>query len=87
VLAFHLLVAIEKTRLDQGLHTSWASVRETLKTHQVRTIVLPTKRGQTLRIRNPSTPEKEVAQLYAQLGLPDQVIKPTYQWTDSLPSD
>jgi transposase len=49
VLAFHLLVAIEKTLLDQGCHTSWASVRNTLKTHQLCTIVLPTKTGQTLR--------------------------------------
>jgi hypothetical protein len=61
VLAFHLLVAIEKTLLDRGLHTSWASLRATLKTHQVCTIVLPTKGGQTLRIRKASTPEKELA--------------------------
>jgi hypothetical protein len=76
-----------KTLLDQGLHTSWASLRDTLKTHQVCTIVLPTKGGQTLRIRKASTPEKEVAGLYARLRLPDPVIKPTYSWTDSLPSD
>jgi hypothetical protein len=50
VLAFHLLVAIEKTLLDQGRHTSWANVRDTLKPHQVCTIVLPIKTGQTLRI-------------------------------------
>jgi transposase len=87
VLAFHLLVAIEKTLFDQGLHTSWATVRDTLKTHQVCTIVLPTKSGQTLRIRKASTPEKDVAELYALLGLSDQVIKPIYQWTDSPRSD
>jgi len=87
VLAFHLLAAIEKTLLDQGLHTSWATVRDSLKTHQVCTIVLPTRGGQTLRIRRASTPEKEVAGLYALLRLSDQVIKPIYSWTDSLPSD
>jgi transposase len=87
VLAFHLLVAIEKTLLDRGRHTSWATVRNTLKTQQVCTVVLPTKTGQILRIRKASTPEKDVAELYAQLGLPDQVIKPLYQWTDSPPSD
>jgi len=87
VLAFHLLAAIEKTLLDQGLHTSWATVRNTLKTHQICTIVLPTKDGQTLRIRKASTPEKDVAGLYALLRLSDQVIKPIYRWTDSLPSD
>ena len=87
VLAFHLLVAIEKTLLDQGRHTSWASVRDALKTHQVCTIVLPTKGGQTLRIRKAATPEKDVAELYALLGLSDQVIKPVSSWTDSPPSD
>jgi hypothetical protein len=62
-------------------------VREILKTHQICTIVRPTKRGQTLRIRKASTPEKAVAVLYTRLGLSHQVIKPTYQWTDSLLSD
>ena len=87
VLAFHLLVAIEKTLLDRGLHTSWASMRATLRTHQVCTIVLPAQGGQTLRIRKASTPEKEVAELYAQLRLTDQVIKPVSRWTDSPASD
>ena len=87
VLAFHLLAAIEKTLLDQGLHTSWATVRDTLKTHQVCTVVLSTKGGQTLRIRKASTPEKDVAELYAVLRLSDPVINPVYRWTDSLPSD
>ena len=87
VLAFHLLVAIEKTLLDRGLHTSWASLRAKLKTHQVCTIVLPTKGGRTLRNRKASTPEKQVAELYALLGLSDRVIKPLSRWTDSPPSD
>jgi len=30
VLAYHLLVAIEKTLLDRGVHASWAAVRDTL---------------------------------------------------------
>jgi transposase len=87
VLAFHLLAAIEKTLRDHGRHTSWATVRDTLKTHQVCTIVLPTKSGQTLRIRKGSTPEKDVAELYKLLALPDQVIKPVSTWSDSPPSD
>jgi len=87
VLALHLLVAIEKTLLDQGAHTSWASLRQTLKTHQVCTIVLPTKTGQTLRIRKAATPDTDVAELYRLLRLPSQVITPISQWTDSPPSD
>ena len=51
VLAYHLLVAIEKRCLDQGVHTSWATLREQLSTHQVVTVVLPATNGRTLRIR------------------------------------
>lgn len=87
VLAFHLLAAIEKTLLDQGCHTSWATVRNTLKTHQVCTIVLPTKTGQTLRIRKAATPDDDVADLYRLLRLPNQIITPTSSWTDSSTSD
>ena len=31
----------EKTLLEQGVHTSWASIKDTLKTNQVCTVVLP----------------------------------------------
>jgi transposase len=67
LLAFHLLVAIEKTLLDQGVHTSWATVRDVLKTHQVSTVVLPTITGRCLRIRMGATPDPEVKDLYKQL--------------------
>src|SRR2546425_9105774 len=33
VLAYHLLVAIEKRFLDQGVHTSWATLRERSEEH------------------------------------------------------
>jgi len=64
VLAYHLLVAIENTLLSRGVHTSWATVRETLKTHQVATVVLPTDKGSVLRIRKGSKPEPQHAELY-----------------------
>jgi hypothetical protein len=40
-----------------------------------------------LRIRKASTPEKEIAELYALLGISDRVIKPVSSWSDSPPSD
>ena len=64
VLAYHLLVAIEKMLLDQGIHTSWGTVKQTLKTHQVSTVVLPTDDGSILRIRKGSTPEPEHKEIY-----------------------
>ena len=81
VLAYHLLVAIETTLLGQGVHTSWATVRQTLETHQVSTIVLPTDTGAVLRIRKGSTPEPEHLELYRLLHVPPEVMKPKKTWT------
>ena len=87
LLAYHLLTAIEKTMLDQGIHTSWASLRDTLKTHQVCTVVLPTDDGACLRIRKAATPEADVQQIYRNLAIAPQVITPTHTWTQSSNSD
>jgi transposase len=81
VLAYHLLIAIEKTLLDHGIHTSWPTVRDTLKSHQICTVVLPTDDGSTLRIRKAATPEPDVQDLYRVLGIPSQIITPQHRWT------
>ena len=81
LLAYHLLIAIEKTLLDQTIHTSWTSVRDILKTHQVCTVVLPTNDGSCLRIRKAATPEADVQQLYQKLAVSPQVIAPQYTWS------
>jgi hypothetical protein len=83
VLAYHLLVAVENTLLDKQVHTSWRTVRETLETHQVCTVVLPTERGSVLRIRRGSTPEPQHRELYDLLGLPLEVMRPRRTWTES----
>lgn len=83
VLAYHLLVAIEKTLLDQGVHTSWASVRDALETHQVATIVLPTDTGPVLRIRKASTPEPEHRELYRLLGVNETIARPKKTWSEA----
>jgi len=80
VLAYHLLISIEKTLLDQGVHTSWATLRETLKTHQVATIVLPTEEHLELRIRRSSTPEPVHRELYAKLAVPAEIFRPRKTW-------
>ena len=83
VLALHLLVAIEKTLRDRGLYTSWATVRDTLSTHQVCSITLPASNGEVLTIRKPSTPEPELRRLYDLLGVPHTVIKTVKTWRRS----
>jgi transposase len=76
VLAYHLLTAIEKTLLDVGAHTSWATVREQLQTHQVNTIVLPTNGEMELRIRKATAPEPIHQGLYRQLRIPAEIMRP-----------
>jgi transposase len=83
VLAYHLLVSIEKTLLDQDVHTSWATVRETLKTHQVVTVVLPTDDGMELHLRRGSTPEQAHRELYGKLGVPEEIIRPRKRWVSA----
>lgn len=81
VLAYHLLISIEKTFLDAGIHTSWATLREELSTHQVMTVVLPASNGDVLRIRKGSTPEKRHQEIYQTLRIPFEVMTPIKTWT------
>ncbi len=80
VLAYHLLVAIEKRFLDQGIHTSWWSLRQMLSTHQVSTVVLPTQDGMVLRIRKASTPEPQHRDIYRILQIPSEIMRPVKTW-------
>lgn len=80
VLAYHLLISIEKTLLDNGIHTSWPTIRDILKTHQICTIVLPTDDGACLRIRKAATPDPDVEQLYRQLNISPEIIRPKHSW-------
>ena len=82
VLAYHLLVCIEKAFTDQGVHTSWATLRQQLKTHQVATVVLPTSDARTLTIRKGSRPEAEHREIYRILGIPDEVMRTVKAWID-----
>ena len=83
VLAYHLLVAVEKSFLDQGIHTSWATLREQLRTHQVVTAVLPTTDGHLLKIRRATTPEPQHRLIYKVLGVPEEVMAPVKTWLTS----
>ena len=83
VLAYHLLISIEKTLLDRGAHTSWASVRELLKTHQVSTVVLPVEGGGEVHIRTASVPEPAHRDVYEKLGIAPEVIR-RRSWVERL---
>src|SRR6266705_3092511 len=81
VLAYHLLVAIEKRYLDHGWHTSWATLREQLSTHQVATVFLPAIDARILKIRKASTPDDVHREIYRVLQIPHEVMKPVKSWT------
>jgi len=83
VLAYHLLVAIEKRFLDKGIHTSWWNTRQQLSTHQVVTVVLPTPHGRTLKIRKGTTPESTHRQIYTTLKIQLEVMKPLKTWHET----
>jgi transposase len=80
VLAYHLLVAIEKPFLDRGVHTSWWTLRQQLSTHQVVTVVLPTRDGRVLNLRKGTAPEPIHREIYATLQIPTEVMKPVKTW-------
>jgi hypothetical protein len=80
VLAYHLMVAIETTLWNQGVHTSWVSVREALASHSVATVVVPTEGGRVLRIRRGTTPEPEQLELYRLMDVPAEVMQPIKTW-------
>jgi hypothetical protein len=81
VLAYHLLVAIENTLLYRGIHTSWWTIRQTLRTYQVCTIILPADNGKILNIRKASKPEPEIIELYKLLNIPVEIMQPKKFWT------
>lgn len=83
VLAYHLLAAIEKRFLDQAIHTSWWTIRQQLRTHQVITVVLPTTDGRILKIRKGTVPEPVHREIYTTLKIPLEVMKPVKTWQQS----
>ena len=61
--------------MDHGIHTSWATLREQLASHQVVTVVLPTSDGQEIRIRKATTAEPEHKAIYQVLRIPEIIIE------------
>jgi transposase len=80
VLAYHLLVAIEKRFLDCHQHTSWATLRQQLSTHQVATVHLPASNGEVLSIRRAAIPEEIHREIYKVLAIPEEIMKPVKTW-------
>jgi transposase len=83
VLAYHLLLCIERAFLDQGIHTSWETLRTQLSTHQVVTVRLPTTDGRALIIRRDTRPEQIHRDIYRVLRVAERIIAPIKRWTQN----
>ena len=83
VLAYHLLVCIERAFLEQGVHTSWETLRSQLSTHQVVTVRLPTTDGRVLTIRRDTRPEQIHRDIYRVLRVPERILSPIKRWTQN----
>ncbi len=66
----------EKTLLDEGIHTSWLTVKDALKTHQVATVILPTTSGEILKTRKGVNAEPRHLEVYKNLSIASEIMKP-----------
>ena len=86
VLAYHLLALVERLFRDKGIATSWETIREKLKTHQVTTVVMPYQKSRKeLRIRRGTTPEKPHTEIYDVLGITYEPMQPRKSWAEPAP--
>jgi transposase len=69
VLAYHLLRNILWTLEQKGDHRNWESLKRVLRTHCYTTILLPTRSGQTHRIRKAGQPEECQKAVYRNLRI------------------
>jgi hypothetical protein len=69
VLAYHLLRNILWTLEQKGDNRAWETLKGVLRTHCYTTILLPTRSGQTHRIRKAGQPEECQKAIYRQLGI------------------
>lgn len=85
VLAYQLLVTIERLLAEAGIYESWATIRNELSTHQVNSASLTTTSGDRLTKRIATTPNDRQKQIYAALHIPDQPLPHTHVWCRNNP--
>jgi transposase len=69
IMAYHLLCWIQETLADRGDHRRWQTIRRVLQTHCYTTLVVPTKGGNTYRLRKAGEPEELQKAIYEKLGV------------------
>lgn len=69
ILAYRLLRAIEFRLQNTGLHASWGTIKRALSTHAYVSLIIPSKNGNTYRIRKAGRPNPIQADIYRKLGV------------------
>lgn len=69
VLAYQFVQSIRRRLKAQGIHLSWAELRDTLSVQRRVTARFTQKDGRTLHVRKSTQPEPDLARLYDVLGL------------------
>ncbi len=72
VLAYQFVQVIRQRLGTQGIHDSWASLREVFSVQRRVTASFVQRDGRTLHVRKTTRPEPDLAKLYDALGLPHQ---------------
>ena len=73
VLAYHLLILIERELRNHGDHRRWSTIKDVLSTHQRTTIIMTDENDQIHHIRSSGIPESEHKELYRILNIKDQL--------------
>ncbi|MDA8226928.1 MAG: IS1634 family transposase [Desulfitobacterium hafniense] len=79
VLAYHLLISIERELQRQGENRRWGTVRDELSTHQRTTVIMIDAEDQIHHIRVSGIPESEHTKIYQLLKVKDP-LKRDHQW-------
>jgi transposase len=72
VLAYQFVQVIRQRLKAQGIHDSWAGLREVLSVQRRVTASFTQKDGRTLHVRKATRPEPDLVRIYDALGLPHQ---------------
>ena len=83
ILAYHLLVTIEKLLQDAGIFSSWEKIKKELSTHQIVTASMKADNGGILLIRQATNPNPAQKVIYNALKIPSEVMEPVRAWYDS----
>jgi transposase len=69
LLAYHLLCVVQKTLHSQGIHYSWKTIRNFMKSHARVTTTMTTRNNKTIYVRLASQPEEFHMEIYDALGI------------------